>query len=105
MVLLLTAVALVVLGAVALGTSLKLEELVSEDKQRELFGSATGVILLATYVRVIGLTSEFRYGTIHPTLLIEPRRRVVLGAKLAASALVGLVFGVVGVACGSAPAV
>jgi ABC-2 type transport system permease protein len=94
--LLLAVVGVVLLGAIAQGLSFTLAELASEDKQRDLFGSATGAILLALFVGVIGVTSEFRYGTMRPTLFIEPRRRIVVGAKLAASALVGLVFGTVG---------
>jgi hypothetical protein len=41
------------------------------------------------------VTSEFRYGTIRPTLLVEPRRRVVLAAKLAAAAIAGALFAAV----------
>ncbi len=51
--------------------------------------------MFATFVGLLAVTSEFRYGTIRPTLLFEPRRRVVLAAKLAAAALAGLVFAVV----------
>jgi ABC-type transport system involved in multi-copper enzyme maturation permease subunit len=49
----------------------------------------------ATLAGLLVVTSEFRYGTIRPTLLFQPRRRVVLLAKLGASALVGVVFAVV----------
>ncbi len=95
--LLLGLVGVVLLGVIAQGLSFTLVELASENKQRDVFGSATGAILLAIFVGVIGMTSEFRYGTMRPTLFIEPRRRIVVGAKLAGSALVGLVFGTVGV--------
>ena len=47
---------------------------------------------------LISVTSEFRYGTIRPTLLCEPRRRHVLGAKLTIGALTGIVFAVVCIA-------
>jgi len=96
--LLLTTIGVVLLGVVAQGLSFTLAELASEDKQRDLFGSATGAILIAIFAGVIVMTSEFRYGTVRPTLFVEPRRRIVVAAKLAASALVGLVFGAVGVA-------
>ena len=49
-------------------------------------------MLLATFAGLLVVTSEFRYGTIHPTLLVQPRRSVVLAAKLVAAALAGLVF-------------
>ena len=48
--------------------------------------------------RALAVTNEFRYGTIRPTLLFEPRRRVVLAAKLAAGALVGIFLAVACVA-------
>ena len=42
------------------------------------------------------VTSEYRFGTIRPTFLFTPRRSRVVGAKLAAGLLAGIVFGVVG---------
>jgi ABC-2 type transport system permease protein len=96
--LLLSGVALTLLSVIAQGLSLKLPALAGEDKQRALFGSATGMLLFATYVGAIAFTSEFRYGTIRPTLTFQPRRRLVLEAKLASAALAGLVFAAVGVA-------
>ena len=44
------------------------------------------------------MTNEFRYGTIRPTLLFEPRRRVVLAAKLAAGGTRGIFLAVACVA-------
>jgi ABC-type transport system involved in multi-copper enzyme maturation permease subunit len=52
-------------------------------------------VFFATLTGLLAVTSEFRYGTIHPTLLVEPRRRVVLAAKLIAGALTGILFAVV----------
>lgn len=49
-------------------------------------------------VGALSVTGEFRHMTITPTLLAEPRRSVVLAAKLLASVPVGLLFGVVGTA-------
>ncbi|MQW76030.1 ABC transporter permease [Nocardioides sp. dk4132] len=46
----------------------------------------------------LAVTTEFRHRTIAQTLLVEPRRSVVLGAKLVATVPIGLLFGVVGVA-------
>lgn len=95
-VLLLVAVALALLGAFAEGLSPTLDELAQEDQQRLLIGgAATNAALLAVFVGLLVVTGEFRYGTIRVTLLFEPRRRVVLAAKLAAAALAGLVFAVV----------
>lgn len=95
-VLLLAAAALALLGITAEGLSPTPGELAPEDEQRLLFGSAaTNAILFATFVGLLAVTNEFRYGTIRPTLLFEPRRRVVLAAKLAAAALAGILFAVV----------
>lgn len=95
-VLLLAAAALALLGLVAEGLSPTPGELAPEDEQRLLFGSAaTNAVLFATFIGLLAVTNEFRYGTIRPTLLFEPRRRVVLAAKLTAAALAGVVFAVV----------
>ncbi|MBW9207159.1 ABC transporter permease [Mumia sp. zg.B17] len=54
----------------------------------------------------MSMTSEFRYQTITPSLLGDPRRGVFLGAKLVSAAVIGLAFGVVGTAAsvaGGAP--
>lgn len=83
-VLLAAAAALTLLGACVEALSRTVEKL--------------AVVLLSTLMGLITVTSEFRYGTIRPTLLFEPRRRRVLAAKLAVSALAGSVFGLVCVA-------
>ena len=98
-------VLLLVAGALALlvvfvdGLTLTTDELAREDEQRTLLGSAaTNAVLFATFVGLLAVTNEFRYGTIRPTLLFEPRRRVVLAAKLAGAALAGVLFAAVCVA-------
>ncbi|MGH1561533.1 ABC transporter permease [Mumia sp. DW29H23] len=50
----------------------------------------------------MSMTSEFRYQTITPSLLAEPRRSVFLGAKLVSAGIIGLAFGVVGTLAGVA---
>src|SRR5690625_6213145 len=44
-------------------------------------------------VGAISVTAEFRHQTITPTLLAEPRRSTVMGAKLISALPVGLVIG------------
>lgn len=96
---LLLAVGLALLTVLADGLSATLDELAVEDEQRTLIGTAaTNAVFLATFVGLLAVTNEFRYGTIRPTLLFEPRRRVVLAAKLAAGALVGIFLAVACVA-------
>ena len=58
-------------------------------------GNALGYVfpLLAG---AMSMTAEFRYQTITPALLADPRRSVFLGAKLLSAVLIGLAFGVVG---------
>jgi ABC-2 type transport system permease protein len=47
----------------------------------------------ALLLGVLAVTSEFRYGTITPALLITPRRTPLLGAKLITLTAAGLVLG------------
>lgn len=47
-------------------------------------------------VGALAMTGEFRHQTITPTLLAEPRRTVVLVAKMLSSVVLGLLFGLVG---------
>jgi hypothetical protein len=90
--LLLCAVALAVFGVCSEGLSPGLAKLAQEDTQRSMFSGGTSGVFFATLAGVIVVTSEFRYGTIRSTLLVEPRRRLVLAAKLAAGAIAGFVF-------------
>jgi ABC-2 type transport system permease protein len=47
-------------------------------------------------VGALAVAAEFRHQTITPTLLAEPRRTVLVSAKVVAAAVLGLVYGVVG---------
>ena len=97
---LLAVVALTLLSVLVEGISAELGELATEATQRTLIGDygASNAVLLSTFVGLLLVTSEFRYGTIRPTFLFEPRRRIVLAAKLGAAALTGALFAVVCVA-------
>jgi ABC-type transport system involved in multi-copper enzyme maturation permease subunit len=98
-VLLLAAAAITLLGACVEALSPARGELAGEEAQRATFNAAgSTVVFLATLAGLISVTGEFRYGTIRPTLLFEPRRRVVLAGKVVAAALTGLLFAVVCVA-------
>jgi ABC-2 type transport system permease protein len=68
----------------------------SRSDQLRLFQVGTGIgMLFAGLVGAMVITAEIRYGTIRPTFLITPRRGPVLAAKLAVSAVAGIVFGLV----------
>jgi ABC-2 type transport system permease protein len=60
---------------------------------RDLLTIAGLAPLFALVIGVIGVTTEFRHGTITPTLLVEPVRTRLMAAKLAAEVIVGLALG------------
>jgi len=68
--------------------------LAREDNQRNLFATGQIALFFAALVGVMLVTTEFRHGTIRPTLLYEPRRKLLVAAKLTAGGLMGLAFGV-----------
>jgi ABC-2 type transport system permease protein len=85
------AVALIVIIAVlaaALGTFKK-----TGTPGRDLLSVAGLAPLFALVIGVIGVTTEFRHGTITPSLLVEPVRARLIAAKLLAQLLAGLVLG------------
>jgi ABC-type transport system involved in multi-copper enzyme maturation permease subunit len=91
--LVLATLALTILVALVHGYSTGKVSLSFVDEQRTLFGAGGVSTLFAALVGVMALTSEFRHGTIRPTLLFEPRRARLVLVKLAATLLVGALFG------------
>ncbi len=94
--LLLGMIALVCLISALTGLLSHADSLSGTENQRSLLsiGSTAGVF--SALAGILLVTSEYRYGTIRPTLLFTPRRPRVLASKLAASALAGLLFGTIG---------
>jgi ABC-2 type transport system permease protein len=90
---------LAMIGLVALASALHVlapaaSDLASRKHQLEVFEVGTRVgMLFAVLVGAMAITAEIRYGTIRPTFLITPGRGPVLAAKLAVSALAGILFG------------
>jgi ABC-2 type transport system permease protein len=72
----------------------------SKEDQRQLLsvGSLAGVF--SAIAGVLLVTSEYRFGTIRPTILFNPERSHLLAAKVVAGALAGTAFGALGEAIG-----
>jgi ABC-2 type transport system permease protein len=62
---------------------------------RHLLAVAGLAPLFALVIGVIGITTEFRHGTITPSLLVEPVRTRLMAAKLVAQLIAGLALGAV----------
>jgi ABC-type transport system involved in multi-copper enzyme maturation permease subunit len=93
---------LAMIGLVALAIALHVlapdaSELATRSDQLLSFEVGTRIgMLFAALAGALAITAEYRYGTIRPTFLVTPRRSPVIEAKLAVSASVGLLFGLVG---------
>ncbi len=73
-------------------------DLTSAEDQRQLLGIGGISGLFSGLAGILVLTSEYRFGTIRPTFLVAPSWLRILGAKLIATFLVGVIFGIVGTA-------
>jgi ABC-2 type transport system permease protein len=93
-------VGLVLLFSLLSGLLTKAPNLITTDDQRGLLGVGSLAGVFSALAGIMLVTSEYRYGTIRPTFLFTPRRFRVLGAKLAAGVLAGIVFGIAGEALG-----
>src|SRR6185436_5747010 len=71
---LVAAAGLTLLGVFIEGLSSTPAKLAQEDQQRILLGAGSVAVFFATLAGITVVTSEYRYGTIRPTLLFEPRR-------------------------------
>jgi ABC-2 type transport system permease protein len=90
-------IALTLLFVILSGLLSPPDALASQRDQLDLFGNG-GALIFSSLAGVLLITSEYRYGTIHPTLLLTPRRWRVLTAKLTAGLLAGFAFGAVAIA-------
>ena len=90
-------VALVTLAMLLHGFGLSVSRLSSAGDQRGVFvdvGLNVGSVF-ASLLGALSITAEIRSGTIRPTLMVMPRRGVVLAAKAASVLLVGFATGIV----------
>jgi ABC-2 type transport system permease protein len=76
------------------------DQLTGVENQRMLLGIGSLSATFAGLFGVLAVTSEYRHGTIRPTLLFTPRRTRIVLAKLGASAFAGVLLGVIGAGVG-----
>jgi ABC-2 type transport system permease protein len=88
-------IALVLLFTLLGGLLTPASDLADDNNQFQVLGAGNAAVLFSALVGVMLVTTEFRYGTIRPTFLYEPRRERVIAAKVAAGLATGLVFGLV----------
>jgi ABC-2 type transport system permease protein len=88
-------IALVLLFSLLGGFLTELSSLQQEQNQRDLLGAGEAATLFAVLVGLMLVTSEFRHGTIRPTLLYEPRRELVVAVKAVAGIVAGAALGLV----------
>src|ERR1700677_2141472 len=70
--------------------------LMGKENQRTLLSVSSLTGVFAALAGVLLVTSEYRFGTIRPTILFNPARSHVLAAKIAAGGLAGILSGVIG---------
>ena len=90
-------VALLLLVVLLHGLGLATENFADGPQQLSNLFGWSGVFgpLFAGLLGALSITAEVRYGTIRPTLLVNPVRSQVLSAKIWASMLIGCVLGLV----------
>ena len=98
--LLLGMLALILLFTLLTGLLTHPPGLMGKENQRELLSLGSLAAVFSALAGTLLVTSEYRYGTIRPTILFNPARSHVLIAKVTAGALAGIVFGVLGEALG-----
>ncbi len=93
-------IALILLFTLLTGLLTHASGLASKEDQRQLLSLSSLAGVFSALAGVLLVTSEYRFGTIRPTILFNPVRSHVLAAKVVAGALAGLAFGGLGEAIG-----
>jgi hypothetical protein len=88
-------VALIATAMLLHAFGLPVNRLATEEDQRGILIDVAANVgaLFAALLGALSVTNEFRTGTIRPTLLAQPRRTVVVAAKVACSLAVGAITG------------
>jgi ABC-2 type transport system permease protein len=89
-------IALILLFALLAGLLTRTGHVASKEDQRGVLGVGSIAGVFSALAGVLLVTSEYRFGTIRPTFVFTPRRSRVVVAKLTASLLAGIGFGVIG---------
>jgi ABC-2 type transport system permease protein len=93
-------IALILLFTLLSGLLTHPSGLASGEDQRQLLSLSSLAGVFSALAGVLLVTSEYRFGTIRPTILFNPARSHVLTAKVIAGASAGIAFGVLGEAIG-----
>lgn len=88
------------LAAVAISALLVIGPIASGDVHNgrdvaNMFGSAALAYIVLFVLGVLGVTTEFRYQTITPTVLLTPSRWAIVTAKMITYAILGLAYSIV----------
>ena len=86
-------IGLILLTVLLNGFITKRPELAEMNNQYAVLSAGTSAALFAALIGVMAITSEFRHGTIRSTFVVTPHRTRVITAKVVASLLMGILFG------------
>jgi ABC-type transport system involved in multi-copper enzyme maturation permease subunit len=98
--LLLGMIALILLFTLLTGLLANVTALYTTEDQRNFLGLADLAGVFSALAGVMLVASEYRYGTMRPTILFTPHRSRVLASKVIAGILAGIAFSIVGEAIG-----
>jgi ABC-2 type transport system permease protein len=98
--LLLGMIALILLFTLLTGLLASVSALHTAEDQRAFLSLADLAGVFSALAGVMLVASEYRYGTMRPTILFTPHRSRVLASKVIAGILAGIAFSIVGEAIG-----
>jgi ABC-2 type transport system permease protein len=84
--------ALALSSAIVIGHLATHDGVTSEADVPKMFANSNGALIATFLLGVLGITTEFRYQTITPTVLATPSRWAIITAKLISYLLVGIAY-------------